>query len=114
LTRSALREWDLLALAENAEIIVGELVANAVTHATPSSKDRAEALDNLSLRLLRRTGEVTCAVLDPSEAAPVPKTPSPEEVAGRGPRIIDALSDMWGWSPTAGRGKAVWAILFAT
>jgi hypothetical protein len=22
------------------------------------------------------------------------------------------LSDVWGWSPVAGRGKAVWAILF--
>jgi hypothetical protein len=25
---------------------------------------------------------------------------------------VDALSDVWGWSPVTGRGKAVWAILF--
>jgi hypothetical protein len=26
--------------------------------------------------------------------------------------MVDALSDVWGWSPVTGRGKAVWAILF--
>ena len=34
------------------------------------------------------------------------------EEAGRGLQMVDALSDVWGWSPMTGRGKAVWAILF--
>src|SRR5580693_1747841 len=34
LTRNTLREWGLAFLAEDAETIVGEFVANAVTHAT--------------------------------------------------------------------------------
>ena len=34
------------------------------------------------------------------------------EEGGRGLQLVDALSDVWGWSPVAGRGKAVWAILF--
>src|SRR6516162_3811072 len=33
LTRSTLRDWGLWSLAEDAETIVGECVANAVTHA---------------------------------------------------------------------------------
>ena len=33
LTRSTLRDWGLAFLAEDAETIVGEFVANAVTHA---------------------------------------------------------------------------------
>ena len=66
----------------------------------------------LGLRLLRRTGEVMCAVLDPSDDAPVLKTPGSAEESGRGLQMVDALSDVWGWSPVAGRGKAVWAILF--
>jgi hypothetical protein len=69
-------------------------------------------VDNLGLRLLRRTGEVICAVLDPSDEAPVLRLPAGAEEAGRGLQIVDALSDVWGWSPVAGRGKAVWAILF--
>lgn len=112
LTRNTLRDWGLSALAEDAETIVGEFVANAVTHAAAGARDRKPVAENLGLRLLRRTGEVICAVLDPSDAAPVLKTPGGIEEAGRGLQMVDALSDVWGWSPVAGRGKAVWAILF--
>jgi anti-sigma regulatory factor (Ser/Thr protein kinase) len=110
LTRSTLRDWGLATLAEDAETIVGEFVANAVTHA--AARDRKPTAENLGLRLLRRTGEVICAVIDPSDVAPVLKTPGGAEEAGRGLQMVDALSDVWGWSPVAGRGKAVWAILF--
>jgi hypothetical protein len=114
LTRSTLRDWGLGSLAEDAETIVGEFVANAVTHAAAiaAEEDRRIGPDNLGLRLLRRTGEVMCAVLDPSDAAPVLKEASCCEESGRGLQMVDALSDVWGWSPVAGRGKAVWAILF--
>jgi hypothetical protein len=107
-TRSTLREWDLAALADDAEAIVGEFVANAVSHAV-SGPIPSHAL---GLRLLRRTGEVMCAVLDPSDSAPILRMPERNEEAGRGLQMVDALSDVWGWSPVTGRGKAVWAILF--
>ena len=112
LTSSTLRDWGLSTLAEDAETIVGEFVANAVTHAADAATDRRFSPENLGLRLLRRTGEVICAVLDPSDVAPVLKKPDCAEEAGRGLQMVDALSDVWGWSPLAGRGKAVWAILF--
>jgi hypothetical protein len=107
-TRNTLREWGLVSLADDAEAIVGEFVANAVSHA-------ARCIGNgqpLGLRLLRRTGEVMCAVLDPSDTAPVLREPDRSEECGRGLQMVDALSDVWGWSPVTGRGKAVWAILF--
>jgi hypothetical protein len=113
LTRNTLRDWGLGSLAEDAETIVGEFVANAVTHAADvAAEGRRVGADNLGLRLLRRTGEVICAVLDPSDVAPVLKTTASIEESGRGLQMVDALSDVWGWSPVAGRGKAVWAILF--
>jgi anti-sigma regulatory factor (Ser/Thr protein kinase) len=113
LTRNTLRDWGLCSLAEDAEMIVGEFVANAVTHAASlAAVSRKSGGDSLGLRLLRRSGEVTCAVLDPSDVAPVLKAPAGNEEAGRGLQMVDALSDVWGWSPVAGRGKAVWAILF--
>src|SRR6266571_3027054 len=90
-TRNTLKEWGLVALA-----------AGSV----------AEPGQPLGLRLLRRTGEVMCAVLDPSDRAPVLRMPDRNEEAGRGLQMVDALSDVWGWSPVTGRGKAVWAILF--
>src|SRR6516164_5273399 len=112
LTRSTLRDWGLWSLAEDAETIVGEFVANAITHAAAAPPERKPTAENLGLRLLRRTGEVICAVLDPSDVAPVLKEPACVEEAGRGLQMVDALSDVWGWSPMTGRGKAVWAILF--
>jgi hypothetical protein len=116
LTRSTLRDWGLAFLAEDAEAIVGEFVANAVTHAAAVAASvptqRRQSPDGLGLRLLRRNGEVICAVLDPSDSAPVLKEPASVEESGRGLQMVDALSDVWGWSPVAGRGKAVWAVLF--
>jgi anti-sigma regulatory factor (Ser/Thr protein kinase) len=107
-TRNTLREWGLAFLADDAEAIVGEFVANAVSHAAQA----APPGQPLGLRLLRRTGEVMCAVLDPSDSAPVLRMPDRGEEVGRGLQMVDALSDVWGWSPVTGRGKAVWAILF--
>jgi anti-sigma regulatory factor (Ser/Thr protein kinase) len=103
-TRTTLREWGLASLADDAELIVGEFVANAISHAGTQQP--------LGLRLLRRTGEVMCAVLDSSDSAPVLRVPDRTDEAGRGLQMVDALSDVWGWSPVTGRGKAVWAILF--
>jgi anti-sigma regulatory factor (Ser/Thr protein kinase) len=113
LTRNTLRDWGLASLSEDAETIVGEFVANAVTHAATLSPQQRRSADHLGLRLLRRTGEVICAVLDPSDVAPVLQSPLSADEAGRGLQMVDALSDVWGWSPVAGRGKAVWAILFS-
>jgi anti-sigma regulatory factor (Ser/Thr protein kinase) len=110
-TRNTLKEWGLASLADDAEAIVGEFVANAVSHAARAVA-AVEAGQPLGLRLLRRTGEVMCAVLDPSDTAPVLRMPDRSEEAGRGLQMVDALSDVWGWSPVTGRGKAVWAILF--
>src|SRR6202044_357456 len=57
LTKSTLRVWGLAFLAEDAEAIVGEFVANAVTHAAAVAAvptQRRQSADNLGLRLLRR------------------------------------------------------------
>ena len=102
-TRNTLKEWGLVTLADDAEAIVGEFVANAVSHAARSAEEPGQPL---GLRLLRRTGEVMCAVLDPSDRAPVLRTPDRNEEAGRGLQMVDALSDVLGLesgSPAAER-----------
>jgi anti-sigma regulatory factor (Ser/Thr protein kinase) len=112
LARETLCDWGLASLAADAEIIVGELAANAVTHGVRSESGRQPGQENLSLRLRRRSSELICAVLDPSDTAPVLRTPGSAADSGRGLQIVNELSDVWGWSPVAGQGKAVWAILF--
>jgi histidine kinase-like protein len=115
-TRATLQRWGLDPLADDADVIVAELVANAVCHtdagAAVDGRGPGRADTRIGLRLFRRAGEVMCAVLDPSDAAPVLRAPSFETECGRGLQLVDALCDVWGWSPVVGRGKAVWAILF--
>jgi hypothetical protein len=51
------------------------------------------------------------AVVDPGNETPVPRRPDWGGESGRGLQIVGALSHVWGWSPIAGHGKAVWAVL---
>ena len=113
-TRATLSRWGLDPLADDAEVIVAELVANALCHASSAADVRHpdHRRDRIGLRLFRRAGEVMCAVLDPSDVAPVLRAPNYETECGRGLQLVDALCDVWGWSPVVGRGKAVWAIQF--
>src|SRR5450755_3649749 len=92
-TRSTLTRWGLGPLADDAEVIVAELVANAVCH----TEAGAGAVDREP---------------DRGDAAPVLRAPNCGTECGRGLQLVDALCDVWGWSPVVGRGKAVWAILF--
>src|SRR5436309_15918743 len=48
-TRNTLKEWGLVALADDADAIVGELVASAVSHGAASGLGPAESL-GLALR----------------------------------------------------------------
>jgi anti-sigma regulatory factor (Ser/Thr protein kinase) len=113
--RELLTCWGLEALSDDAEMIVDELVVNAVLHASRGVGIRpgqgAAAASVLRLCMLRRLGEVMLAVIDPGNEAPVPRQPDWSGESGRGLQIVGALSHVWGWSPIAGHGKAVWAVL---
>ncbi len=112
--RELLTCWGLDALADDAEMIVDELVVNAVLHGTRTGLTRGNpgsGLTVLRLCMLRRAGEVMIAVVDPGNEAPAPRQPDWGGENGRGLQIVGALSHVWGWSPIAGHGKAVWAVL---
>jgi hypothetical protein len=115
--REILTCWGLAYLADDAELIIAELVGNAVRHGMRASAARlvpsAPDAAGLRLCLLRRVGELMLAVTDPSDEAPTPKALSYNGESGRGLQIVGALSYVWGWSPIEGRGKAVWAVLKA-
>ena len=112
--RELLTCWGLEALADDAEMIIDELVVNAVLHGTRAGLIRANpgaGLTVLRLCMLRRGGEVMLAVIDPANEMPMPRQPDWGWESGRGLQIVAALSHVWGWSPIAGHGKAVWAVL---
>jgi len=112
--RELLTCWGLSYLSDDAELIIAELVGNAVRHglrAAPRILAPGGVPTVLRLCLLRRVGEVMLAVTDPSDDAPTPQALSYGGESGRGLQIVGALSYVWGWSPIEGRGKAVWAVL---
>ena len=119
--RELLTCWDLGYLSDDAELIIAELVVNAVRHGLRTAPQAVAAgapgapgvagASALRLCLLRRVGEVMLAVTDPSNEAPTPRAPGWTGESGRGLQIVGALSYVWGWSPMEGRGKAVWAVL---
>src|SRR5216684_2090402 len=106
--RELLTCWGLEALADDAEMIVDELVVNAVLHGTRVGVTRTNPGAGLTvLRLCM----LMLAVVDPGNEAPMPRQPDWGAESGRGLQIVAALSHVWGWSPIAGHGKAVWAVL---
>jgi len=98
--RQALEGWGLGRIAGDAELIVSELMTNAVS-AAPAA--------DVALYLAAYTGRLTLLVWDASPDPPAHHPHDDDAVSGRGLEIIGALADRWGsWGPVAG-GKVVWA-----
>lgn len=81
----------------NAELVMSELVANAVMH----------GWGHVTLRLLDTGDGLRIEVEDANPAPPVATDGHPGRVGGFGIQIVARLAD-WGWRPTS-TGKLVWA-----
>ena len=100
--REMLTCWGLEALADDAEMIVDELVVNAVLHGTRAGLTRPSVgagLTVLRLCMLRRAGEVMLAVVDPGNETPMPRQPDWGGESGRGLQIVGALEPCMGLEP---------------
>jgi len=84
---------------EVAELVVSELVANAVLH----------GWGHVALRLFDTGDGLRIEVEDANPAPPVITEGHANGVGGYGVQIIERLAD-WGWRPS-GEGKIVWAKL---
>lgn len=104
--RAALSFHQLDEYADDAAVITSELVTNAIQHAC------GDGTGTVRVTLLRvwNPGGVTVVVADCSREGPVTRMASDGSERGRGLRIVDELSDCWGWNPEDG-GKAVYAVL---
>jgi anti-sigma regulatory factor (Ser/Thr protein kinase) len=107
-TVATLQRWGVAERSEDIAIVMSEMLTNALQHALPGSGDIRPRWP-IRIGLLQPGSYVLCAVADPSEAAPVPKTEDSLAEGGRGLHIICALSDKWGYTPRADMGKVVWA-----
>lgn len=121
---AAMRRWHLTDLSADIELVLSELVTNAVLHARTA----------VEVTIMRIPGGVRIEVADGSAAGPVPHVLAPpvapatlltddadlelveellnsESTTGRGLQLVESLSIAWGRSarPHA-PGKIVWAI----
>jgi anti-sigma regulatory factor (Ser/Thr protein kinase) len=105
--RQVLWEWELTALSDTTELLVSELVTNAI------QMSRTTALDTpIRLWLVCDTAQVLILVWDACPAPPIPTDASGDAESGRGLLLVDALSARWGWhSPPGMDGKVVWALI---
>jgi anti-sigma regulatory factor (Ser/Thr protein kinase) len=97
LVTAQLSDWTVGDLADAAELLVSELVTNALRHTRGPLR--------LNLRL--HQGRLLCEVEDTESTAPVCSVVDADAEGGRGTELIDMLADAWGSTRTA-TGKTVW------
>src|SRR5260370_4508378 len=106
--RQVLSEWGLSAIAENAELLVSQLLTNA-TQASPP----AERIQPVGLWLSSDRSRLLILVQDTRRYPPEPASRAGhDDERGRGLLIVDAISTKGGWDAEHdSSGKVVWALI---
>ncbi|MEV8455077.1 SpoIIE family protein phosphatase [Streptomyces sp. NPDC052095] len=100
IVRQALTDWDMAELADDAELVTGELLVNVLLHTEGGAVLTLEVLPEPVRR-------VRLSVQDRSSAWPRRRSPGETATSGRGLLLLDAVASRWGIEPR-GEGKAVW------
>jgi anti-sigma regulatory factor (Ser/Thr protein kinase) len=100
-------EWGLPAFSDNAELLLSELVTNAIEASQPAGR-----ILPVRLRLSSDRSRLLIQVQDASPHPPARTGPHDQDERGRGLLIVDAISTKWGWYAEEDRsGKIVWALI---
>ncbi|MGW0999032.1 SpoIIE family protein phosphatase [Streptomyces sp. NPDC002523] len=97
-TRRRLEAWELDQVAFSTELVISELVTNAIRYGTAP----------IRLRLLYDRASLICEVADGSSTSPHLRRAATTDEGGRGLFLVAQLSQRWGTRYTA-RGKIIWA-----
>jgi anti-sigma regulatory factor (Ser/Thr protein kinase) len=104
-TRHLLWEWQLTDLADSAELVVSEIITNAI------QVSRADARNSpVRLWLLADRAQLLILVWDASRRSPVRMSTSGDAENGRGLLLVETLSARWDFFAHH-QGKVVWALL---
>jgi anti-sigma regulatory factor (Ser/Thr protein kinase) len=110
--RQVLWEWGLSGIAETAELLLSELVTNAVQAARAIVSDLP-----VNIRLSANRDCLLIEVWDGNVQPPVPRVleddfPALDAESGRGLFLVETLSERWGWYPMRNpEGKVTWCEL---
>jgi hypothetical protein len=94
------RGWGVPRLSKLGQLIVSELVSNAVVHARTSM--------TVIVRLVERSLQIAVRDLDPRPLFRPDASVGLDAETGRGLLVLDGMADDWGTMPTSD-GKLVWA-----
>jgi hypothetical protein len=109
-TRTTLRDWDMVGVTDLAELVVSELLTNALRHGIPSARRVADDYP-IRLKLLGQAPYLMCMVTDPGAEIPMLRESGLFAESGRGLNVVESCSVRWGWHLLDGGGKVVWALL---
>lgn len=104
-SRHVLQKWNLAHLGEPAELIISELVTNAIQ---ASCAVRAGLVVQFAMFSNRQ--RLLIQVRDTSNQLPVAASSADTTETGRGLILVNSLSSAWGWNAQPD-GKVVWALL---
>jgi anti-sigma regulatory factor (Ser/Thr protein kinase) len=112
--RNVMYEWNLPSIADSIELVVSELVTNAVRASTDldgrPKYDAKTGLARVGLRLSSDRTHVRIEVWDQDSRPPIAKTAGPDDESGRGLMLVEALCERLNCAATPrGDGKVVWA-----
>jgi anti-sigma regulatory factor (Ser/Thr protein kinase) len=105
-TRQLLWEWQLTGLSDSAELVVSEIVTNAI-QITQANERTAP----VRLWLLADRAQLLILVWDASPLPPLRVSTSDDTENGRGLLLVDTLTTRWDYFPHHSGGKMVWALL---
>lgn len=106
--RQVLWEWRLEALADTVELLVSELVTNAIWASAHIGAEVAP----VRLWLGSNGQRVVIRVWDGCPRMPIRRDPESEAEGGRGLLLVESLSAEWGsYRPEGSGGKVVWAVV---
>jgi len=109
------RQWGLDELVEPAELVVSELMTNALEASRRGLGRRLNAVAALvaplELRLLVEHPRLRIEVRDHNPKPPVMDEPDLTGERGRGLLLVDAYADFWGYHRLPAGGKVVWCVI---
>jgi anti-sigma regulatory factor (Ser/Thr protein kinase) len=92
-----LEEWGLEELAFSTELVISELVTNAIRYGTAPRR----------LRVLRDGTSLICEIADGSSTSPHLRRAADTDEGGRGLFLVAQFTQRWGTRYGA-RGKVIW------
>jgi anti-sigma regulatory factor (Ser/Thr protein kinase) len=108
--RQVLWEWRLAGHADTVELLVSELITNALR----ASEGLTRGIPPVRLWLCSDGNRVVIQVWDGNHQIPVRQDAELEAESGRGLLLVESFSAEWGsCRPEGSAGKVVWAVVAA-